>query len=309
MPAAILMVVGTSLSLLPTAPTAQAVPGAAMALQSQEWTSTGTASIVVDGEATYGADLIADPGDWAPTPDRYTYQWKRNGQVMLLATRSSYTIRADQVGDQITVVVSAVKSGYPTVPTESASVTVVPGTLTGATPTISGTPKVGERLLGDAGDWDPIGTTLTYEWFAGATLVQEGSTFLTVTASMIGQPIVLKVTGRRSGYTTLAMESAPTAAVAPGVVTPGTPVINGIFRVGNTVYVAEGSWRPGDVLLRYRWKVGTKVVTGAKGARDTFVIPATARGKRLTVTVTGRLEGYVGAKKTSAPSDKVRPGS
>ena len=124
---------------------------------------------------TYGAVLVADPGDWAPTPDRYRYQWKRNGQVMLLATRSSYTIRADHVGDEISVVVSGVKSGYSPVPTESAGVTVVRGTMTGATPTISGTPQVGERLRVDVGDWEPVGTTLTYRWYAGSTLVRRAT--------------------------------------------------------------------------------------------------------------------------------------
>ena len=276
-------------------------------VQLQEWTATGTPTIVADGEPTYGTTLVVDPGtDWVPTPDRYSYQWKRNGSVISNATYASYTIRTDDVGDELSVVVSGVKTGLSPAPRESAAVTVVSGTMTGSTPTISGTPRVGERLAGNVADWDPVGTTLTYEWFAGPTLVQEGSTFLTVTAEMMGQPIVLKVTGRRSGYTTLTKESTPTAAVTPGVLRVGTPTFSGLFKTGNTVHVSRGSWGPSGVRFSYRWKVGGKAVTGVRGAGDSFVIPRSALGKRLTVTVTGRLEGYGSAKSTTAPSEKVR---
>ena len=124
---------------------------------------------------------------------------------------------------------------------------------------------------------------------------------------MVGQTIVLRVTGNRAGYTPLTTESAPTAAVTPGKVRAGTPTVNGVLRVGNTAYASTGSWGPGNVRLSYRWKVGGRTVRGPKGARREFVIPPSARGKRLVVTVSGRCDGYLPATRTSAPSDKVRP--
>jgi hypothetical protein len=59
------------------------------------------------------------------------------------------------------------------------------------------------------------------------------------------------------------------------------------------------------VKISYRWRIGTKVVTGLKGAKQTFVIPRTARGKKISVVVTGQLPGYTTVKKTSAPTAKV----
>ena len=62
---------------------------------------------------------------------------------------------------------------------------------------------------------------------------------------------------------------------------------------------------PTGVKLAYRWKIGTNPVTGPKGGQQTFVIPRTARGKRISVMVTGTLAGYTTVKKTSAPTAKV----
>lgn len=272
----------------------------------QDWTSTDQPSIVVDGTASYGKTLTADPGTgWAPVPDRYSYQWKRNGNVIANAAYASYTIRADDVGSQISVVISGVKTGYTAAPQESVPVTILGAPMLGATPVVTGTPQVGQQLSGLVTDWDPSGSILTYQWYAGDTLIAEGSRFLTVPASAVGRPIVLKVTGRRSGYTPKTVASAPTAAVALGVLTAGTPAISGLAKVGQTLTASPGFWGPTGVRLSYRWKIGRNAVTGPRGARQSFVIPRTARGKRITVVVTGRLAGYQTAKKISAPTAQV----
>lgn len=272
----------------------------------QEWASTGAPEVVVDGVPAYGQTLVAEPGTgWLPTPDRYSYQWKRNGSVVPNATYASYAIRTEDVGARISVVVSGVKPGFLAVPRESAEVTILGAGMAGATPVVTGTPQVGQRLAGTVADWDPIGSTLTYQWYAGDTLLQEGSSFLTVPASAVGKPVILKVTGRRPGYSPRTVESAPTAVVAPGVLTVGNPRISGTAKVGSTLFASPGAWAPSGVKVSYRWKVGNKAVTGARGARDTFVVPRTAKGKRITVTVTGTLAGYTTAKRTSPATAKV----
>lgn len=275
-------------------------------IELQEWTSTDTPTIVVDGAAEYGKTVTADPGDgWLPAPDRYSYQWKRNGSVIAGATYADYTIRAEDVGVKLSVVVSGVKPGFEAVPEESAALDVLGATMPGATPTVTGTPQVGKQLTGTVTDWDPTGAALTYSWYAGDLLLLEGSRYLTVPASAVGKAIVLRVTGRKTGYTPKTIASAPTTPVALGVLTVGSPSINGLAKVGGTLSASTGYWGPSGVKLGYRWKIGKNRVTGRKGARQTFVVPRTARGKRITVIVTGTLAGFATEKRTSAPTAKV----
>lgn len=275
-------------------------------IQPQTWSATDVPTIVVDGSPAYGKTLTVDPGDgWRPVPDRYSYQWKRNGSVVPNATFANYTIRADDVGAQITVMVSGVKTGFAADPKESAPVSIQGATMTGATPVVTGTPQVGTRLTGLVTDWDPSGSMLTYKWYADGTLVHEGSTSLTVPASAAGKRIVLEVTGRRTGYTPLTKSSVPTQPVSLGTLTTRTPTISGYAKVGQTLTANPGYWGPSGVKLSYRWKVGKNQVTGRKGARPTFVIPRTARGKRITVLVTGTLAGYSTAKLVSTPTAMV----
>ena len=275
-------------------------------VQLQSWTSTDTPTVVSDGVPAFGATLTADPGPgWAPAPDRYSYQWKRNGSVIPGATYANYSVHAEDVGSRISAVVSGVKTGFSAAPQESGTVSILGATMPGATPMVSGTPQVGKQLTGTITDWDPSGSTLTFQWYAGDTLIQQGSAFLVVPASAVGEEIVLKVTGRRAGYTPKTVASVPTTAVVPGELTASRPSINGQARVGQTLIASAGGWAPNGVKISYRWRIGTKVVTGHKGAKQTFVIPRTARGKKISVVVTGQMPGYTTVKKTSAPTAKV----
>lgn len=277
-------------------------------IELQQWDTTGVPTIVVDGTPAYGKTLTADPGaaGWTPTPTSYSYQWKRDGAVISGATFASYPIKTADVGAELTVEVSGVRTGYLPTPRESEPVEVLGATMTGATPTVSGLPKVGQRLTANATGWQPSGSTLRYAWYAGDTLLQEGtSIYLTVPPSAAGQPIVLRVTGTKSGYTPLTLSSTPTAPIEPGTITSSTPRISGTARVGETLVALAGSWDPRGVKLGYRWKIGSTAVTGKAGSQTTFKIPRKAKGKKITVVVTGRLSGYATEKETSAPTSKV----
>ena len=79
---------------------------------------------------------------------------------------------------------------------------------------MTGTPQVGQKLTGTVTDWDPTGSTLTFGWYVGGTLARKGPP-ASSSAIAIGKPIVLKVTGRRSGYTTRTIESAADDPACP----------------------------------------------------------------------------------------------
>lgn len=80
----------------------------------------------------------------------------------------------------------------------------------------------------------------------------------------------------------------PTAAPAP-VITAGKVSIAGTAKVGKKLSAKVSGWKPAGVRLSYQWRRGGKAIAGATSA--TYQVVAADRGKRLGVTVTGRLTG------------------
>ena len=62
------------------------------------------------------------------------------------------------------------KTGFTSVTqTSAATAAVVPGTLTGPTPTITGTASVGATLTATPGTWAPAPVALAYQWKSNGT--------------------------------------------------------------------------------------------------------------------------------------------
>lgn len=271
-----------------------------------DWDATPDPVIVHDGTPKYNETLTVDVGGWVPTPTSHSYQWKRNGAVITGATQPTYTINANDVGAAVTVDVSGIKTGYSQDLQTSDPVVPEGQQMLGAPVVISGTPQFGERLTASATGWSPSGSTLTYGWYADQALLQSGrSTYLIVPSGAVGKQITVRVTGTRTGYTPLTVESDPTATVAKGALTTSVPRISGYAQVGRTLTAIAGYWSPSGVKLSYRWKIGTQVVTGPAGTRTSLVIPRSARGKRITVAVTGKLTGYETVTKRSPATANV----
>ena len=74
---------------------------------------------VVSGSNKVGKLLIARPGRW-DTGVKLSYQWYRGSTSIKGSTRSSYQLVAADIGKQISVAVSGVKSGLPKVTKRSA---------------------------------------------------------------------------------------------------------------------------------------------------------------------------------------------
>ena len=83
------------------------------------------------------------------------------------------------------------------------------------TPSVSGTAKVGRILTAVAGTWSPVPVALTYQWYrSGIAITGARLPNYKLTASDIGKAITVRVTGRKSGFTTISKTSAPTAQIA-----------------------------------------------------------------------------------------------
>lgn len=191
--------------------------------------------------------------------------------------------------------------------TWSREVVVAPGEFSAPRPTISGSVRVGGLLTSSVGTWSPVPSAVRYVWKANGTVLQTGtSKTFTVPLSALGKRVVVEVTGTRAGYADKTVVSTPTVNVA-GVFTAASPTISGVLRVGRTLTASPGTWKPvAPSSFVYTWKIGG--VTYKTSTSSKLKVPASARGKRITVTVTGTRSGFTALRRTSSATELIKAG-
>ncbi|MFT3942417.1 MAG: leucine-rich repeat domain-containing protein [Ancrocorticia sp.] len=265
-----------------------------------------SATPTISGKAKVGETLTAKPGKWT-SGATFTYQWLADGKAIKGATKATLVLKADQVGERISVKVTGSKAGYKSVSKTSAKTgAVAKGTLTSAVPTIGGKAKVGEKLTATPGKWTS-GTKFAYQWYASGKKIKgaTGSTFV-VTTAQLGERITVKVTGSKAGYTTVSKTSVKTAVVAKGTLSTATPTISGKAKVGEKLTAAPGKWTSGTKFT-YQWLADGKAIKNA--TNSSYTVKAAAAGKSISVKVTGTKSGYKSATKTSKATGQVTPRS
>lgn len=196
------------------------------------------------------------------------------------------------------------KATTPTTPTPAPA---KPMTISQA-PEMSGIPTVGVPLSVGSGTWSPASsaTTYSYQWMLDRRAVSGGtSSTFTPTEAMLGRSLSVKVTAKRSGYTT-------TSTTVHGVdVWPVTlrqqqaPTISGSPQVGQRLSVSSGVWFPQPDEHAYRWLANGVVITGATGA--SFTPTAAHRGQKVTAEVTARHPDYDQVVARTVPTAAVAP--
>lgn len=216
--------------------------------------TTGTPTI--SGTPVTGNTLTANAGTWSPTPITFGYQWLRNGAAVTGASASTYQLTTADVTAKMSVRVTGTKSGFTTATATSAvtaAVTSPTPLLTSATPTISGTLKVGYRLTANAGTWLPAPVNLAYQWLRDGTAVSGAtSSSYALTFADVRSKISVKVTGTKFGYPSVNRWSASTVAVPlavqrfGGVDRYSTAIaMSSTFDPGvGVLYIARGSAYP-----------------------------------------------------------------
>ncbi len=157
----------------------------------------------ITGTRAVGKTLTATLA-WSPKPSTTTYQWYRDGRRITKATKSTYKLVASDRGKRITVKVTGKKRGYYTHSRTSAKTSAIAkGTMTASAATITGTPAVGRTLTAIHGAWTPTGVRYSYQWYRDTTPIR-GATAKTrrISRSDVGHTIAVRITGRRTGYTT-----------------------------------------------------------------------------------------------------------
>lgn len=163
----------------------------------------------ISGTLRSGYYLGSSSGTWSPAPSSLKYQWLRNGVAISGATGKTYRLTTTDRGKTIALKVSAVRSGYATTSSVSAG-KYIPRVFSKApTPAISGTAKVGKTLKAVVGTWSPTPSSFSYQWYRNGVKIS-GATAAKYTLKSIdkGKGITVKVTGKKSGYSSVAKTSA-----------------------------------------------------------------------------------------------------
>ncbi len=167
-----------------------------------------------------------------------------------------------------------------------------------ATASISGKPVQGSTLTASlemSQEPEPTSPTVSYAWYDGSTdeLLGTGATYEPDEFD-VGRTIVVKATislGGMQDYETTSAAVGPVLGAFPGDATVkivNTPVVgtNPSAQISN-IEIGRGY----DV--RYIWSLDGKTVsTEAWNGNPTYLIPSSAAGRTLSVTVQVRADGY-----------------
>ena len=253
----------------------------------------------ISGINQVGSTVTANPGTW-DTSVVNSYVWRRNGTAIPGATNQSYTLKPEDQGKSVTVVVTGTKTGYVTASQPSSAITVqaVP-----EPPMTYGHLRVGTTLYATQGEW-PDGTSLIYSWNsrrcnACAPTVFSGSTYNKDYFVLSSREMfyAMRVCVSDAANVLPTRCSDYTSTVQVGIISPASnPTISGTGRKGTYLSVNPGSWQRGTHLT-YQW---TKNGTPISGAHSTiYRITPTDVGAHLNVRVTGSLTGYTTSSRTA----------
>jgi hypothetical protein len=266
---------------------------------------------MISGTAQVGQTLTSTQGVWTNSPTSLLYQWYSGGAPISMATGTTYTSSPSDIGNQITVSVTAINnagvSGASISAPTAAVIDVFPANHSLPVVTGAAAAQVGVMLMGSVGGW--AGTpTFTFQWNRGGTPIG-GATSLTYTpvAADVGTLLTLSVTAMDTGGTNTAT-SAATAAVLPAIPTIMTvPTISGTAQVGQVLTATTGTWRNIPTSYAYQWLSGGVNATGPGAATSSYTAVSADIGNVLTVSVIATNAGGSSAPAVSAATAAVIP--
>jgi len=185
----------------------------------------------ISGTAQVGQTLTAATnGTWTNSPSSYTYQWNDGGVPIGGATANTYVPVSGDIGDLISVSVTAINGLGPSLPATSAAtsavIDIIPTINTAAS--IPGTPRVGSPITAIDAIWNNSVTSLAYQWkVAGVNGTGAGATTLTYTpvSGDLGSTLTITVTATNTGGTSAPSTSAASAAVQAALTANSTPYV------------------------------------------------------------------------------------
>lgn len=196
----------------------------------------------ISGVASNGEVLTLNAGTWTGSPS-FVFQWFRDGVVIVGVSGQTLTLGSDDVGKQISALVTANNpAGSASAQTAPTAAVASGAPINTVAPTISGSPTVGATLTAVAGTWTGS-PTFTYQWKSGGiNIVGATNSTYVLTATELATTITVTVTGTNV-YGSASATTAATAAVTTGTgnsITVGTAGTG--FRAGTVLsYVDDFS--------------------------------------------------------------------
>jgi hypothetical protein len=238
---------------------------------------TNDALPAISGEATAGATLEAEAGEWhggGGGPLNYAFQWRRCDEEgesckdIPGATTLQYTLLGSDVGSTLKVSVTAFNGPVSEVAesdlTEVVQAAEAPANE--APPVVTGEPIEIQTLEAERGEWigsEPL--SFSYQWQGcepgkpASCLDIEGATesTLRLDRTVVGQSLrVIVVASNAAGESTSASELTEAVEAAPPPVPTEAPSISvlGPPAEGSTVMTNGGSWENADSSeYQYKW--------------------------------------------------------
>ncbi|MEA2133751.1 MAG: large repetitive protein [Solirubrobacteraceae bacterium] len=281
----------------------------------------------ITGTPADGGTLTAHTGTWTGTsPIDFEYQWQScdaagaNCTDIAGATDDTFVPGTGDIGNTITVVVTAANDGGQVAETAAVSAVVVASAPADTSvPVVSGAVVLGGTLTASPGTWSGTPTiTYTYQWQRcdadGTNCVDvAGATDPTYTlgAGDQGHTVVAVVTAT-NGAGNDTSTSAPSAVLPAPPVNATRPAVDDAEpTVGDTLTVDDGTWTgTGPFTYEYQWQrcdfFGQNCVdiVGETGAG--YTLTDEDAGHVLTVVVTAT-NGAGEATTTSVPTPAVQP--
>lgn len=262
---------------------------------------TSTPTPTFTGTKKLGSLLTVSPGSW-DTGVTLSYQWLRDGVAIPGATATTYTVLADDVDRQISVMVSGSKLGYTNVSKVSASSLIEAASFTSPNlkpwlAVFGGDAAVG-RTSQAALFVNETGVEFTYRWFRNGVVIPGLTTMQYVfTSEDFDSNISVEVTAKKPGYKTLVDTSdSVKVGAATQTLTP-TPTISGVAKVGQTLTAVPGTWASG-ITLSYKWLRQGVSIPGANAI--TYETTGDDYLQNISVEVTGAARGFNSVSKVSA---------
>jgi len=261
-----------------------------------------------------GSGVVVDHEGSALNVDLLSQKWSRSSNV---PTSPQQSITAAGLGSSGGFVVErsdgkqfVFRQGLPwgTQSTEPLTAPGVSEFIATSVPVVSGEVVVGEALTVVVPEWDPQPAQFGYQWLRNGKLVggATGSIYV-LTKADVGKRVSVRVSGVLEGYLSTVTVSEPTVSVlaARVFVATSVPVVSGEVVVGEALTVVVPEWDPQPAQFGYQWLRNGKLVGGATGS--IYVLTKADVGKRVSVRVSGVLEGYQNVKVLSSVTSPIAP--
>lgn len=295
--------------------------------------ANNTAIPVISGAASAvtGSVLSASSGSWSTGGLSFAYQWYRDygsGPVAIpAATNRAYTATGADAGADLTVSVTAARTGYVTsaaAVSDAKPVGFLPAPKLVKAPAFAATTLTGGdvKLSTTSGTWSPVGTTYEYLWSADGVMIPGSAgvnPYICAASDCAGKAIQLQLNVYRLGYDTATKyfvvrkgTATPVQTDAAAVVdaTDGNaPITGGSFaQIGHTLkaipqvysYPSNG----GTVTSTYQWYANGAAISGA--TKQTYVPTKSVLNKVLTVRITVSNSLYPSGTATGVPAGTAR---